>query len=82
MSAQYRAEVHKLCSKYARTFGVAPELVEYRRDPDGVVHCPSQPELPKWSMGADDQEWQDGPSQDRVKWARPPKTVIVSRRKR
>ena len=59
MSAQYRAEVHKLCSKYARTFGVAPELVEYRRYPDGVVHCPSQPELPKWSMGADDEPQPD-----------------------
>lgn len=73
MSAQYRAEVHKLCDKYARTFGVAPELVVYRRDPDGVVHCPTRPELPTWSMGNDDRDWEDGPRKQ---------GAIVSRRKR
>lgn len=64
MSAQYRAELCKLVAKYARTFGVHGE---------DKIHCPSRPDLPRWGMGNNSEEWQDGPRKP---------APIVSRRKR
>lgn len=89
MSAQYRAEVHKLCDKYARAFGVDASLVRTEQKCvnglwDLCIHVPSRPDLPRWGMGNNSEDWQDGPTQDKpYKWMRrPPKVVIVSRRKR
>lgn len=85
MSAQYRAEFAKLVDKYCRTFGVLVSQVAHAWRPGGedFIWCPERPELPAWGMGAGEQDWKDGPTQDLPRWAtRPPKTVLVSRRKR
>ncbi len=79
-----------MVDRYCRVFGVEPSLTETGSVLNKLlgtwewsVWCPSKPELPVWGMGADDQDWQDGPTQDKPRWAtRPPKTVLVSRRKR
>lgn len=88
MSAQYRTERAKLIAKYCRKFGVTPELVKLGhltvgKSTEEVVYCPTRSDLPWWGMGSNSEDWQDGPTQDKPRWAtRPPKTVMVSRRKR
>jgi len=74
MSAQYRSETAKLAAKYARTFGVHESLVVWRNARgEDEIHCPSRPDLPRWGMGANSEEWSDGP---RVEQS------TISRRKR
>ena len=88
MSAQYRTEQVKLIDKYCRTFGVTVDDIEtgeklLNGSWDWCVWSAKDPTLPAWGMGADDRTWEDGPTQDKPRWAtRPPKTVLVSRRKR
>lgn len=90
MSAQFRTEWSKMVDKYARTFGVDPSLVKAASVLNKLlgfyedsVWCPSRPDLPVWGMGSNSEDWEDGPTQDLPRWVtRPPKTVLVSRRKR
>lgn len=83
MSSKYRAELCRLAAKYARMFRVHESLVVLRNvHGEDEVHCPSRPDLPRWGMGNNSEDWKDGPTQDKPRWAtRPPKVTIVSRRK-
>lgn len=88
MSAQYRTEQSKLVKKYCRMFKVNESDLKTGQTWNRLgfwewsVWHPDRPDLPIWGMDLD-VDWKDGPTQDLPRWAtRPPKTVLVSRRKR
>jgi hypothetical protein len=62
LSAQYRTELQRTAEKYARMFGIHVSLVVCRNmRGEDEIHCPSRPDLPKWGMGSNSEDWQDGP---------------------
>lgn len=89
MSAQHRAEFAKMVGKYCRTYGLEESLTRTGDVWNKVlgtwewsVWCPSRPELPTWGMGADDQDWEDGPNRPRHPiGSDKAKFKLVSRRK-